>query len=203
VAGEPDWTGHLIDESKRRFVMNRVATTALMLSLSVAAVYAQKPISMTFSGTGGAGVINLQQPGTGNVEEDEAGNGTLGQFTFRIISAETTTPQPSSTCSGPNQIFFMRVSGAGVMRFQDGSLLKLNLTQGTDCIDLAAQQALCTLTFQIIGGTGRFKNASGSFTYAETVVPVLADAFGNPVFFADTGQITGTVSGVAAEDVPQ
>ena len=183
--------------------MKQIATMALMLNLGIAALYAQKPINMTFSGTGGAGVINLQQPGTANVEENEAGSGTLGQFTIRIISAETTTPQPSSTCSGPNQIFFVRVAGAGVMRFQDGSLLKVTITQGTDCIDLAAQQAQCTITFQIIGGTGRFKSASGSLTYTETVVPVLADAFGNPVFFADTGQITGTVSGVAAEEESQ
>jgi hypothetical protein len=176
---------------------------ALMLNLVIAALYAQRPINMTFSGTGGASAINLQQPGTHNAEESEAGNGTLGQFTFRIISAETTSSQPSSTCSGPNQLFFIRVVGAGVMRFQDGSLLKVNLTQGTDCIDLAAQQALCTLTFQIIGGTGRFKSASGSLTYTETVVPVLADVFNNPVFFADTGQITGTVSGLAAEEERQ
>ena len=81
--------------------------------------------------------------------------------------------------------------------------MKVNLTQGTDCINLAAQQALCTLTFQIIGGTGRFKSASGSLTYTETVVPVLADVFNNPVFFADTGQITGMVSGVAAEEESQ
>jgi hypothetical protein len=34
----------------------------------------------------------------------------------------------------------------------------------------------------------------------ETVVPVLADASGNPVFFASTGEFTGTVSGVAREE---
>jgi hypothetical protein len=30
-------------------------------------------------------------------------------------------------------------------------------------------------------------------------VPVLADALNNPVFFASTGEFTGTVSGVARE----
>ena len=73
------------------------------------------------------------------------------------------------------------------------------MTQGADCIDLAAQQGHCTLTFQITGGTGRFKNASGVLTLTETVLPVLADASNNPVFFASTGEFTGTVSGVAAE----
>jgi hypothetical protein len=172
-----------------------------MLNLGVASVYAhERPVKMTFSGTGGAGAIDLKQPGTANVEESEAGNGPLGAFTLRIISAETTPPQPSSTCSGP---YSTRVSGAGVFRFRDGSLLKVNVTDGTDCIDLVAFEGHCTMTFQITGGTGRFKDASGILTFTETVKPVLADASSNPVFFADTGEITGTVSGVAAEEERQ
>jgi hypothetical protein len=74
------------------------------------------------------------------------------------------------------------VAGAGVFRFQDGSLLKVNLTQGADCVDLAAQEAHCTVAFQITGGTGRFKNASGVLRLTETVLPVLADASQSPVF---------------------
>ena len=75
--------------------------------------------------------------------------------------------------------------------------MTVNLTQGGDCIDLAVQEAHCTLTFQITGGTGRFKDASGVITLTETVVPVLADALHTPVFFAAAGEFTGTVSGVA------
>jgi hypothetical protein len=77
--------------------------------------------------------------------------------------------------------------------------LKVNLTQGADCVDLAAQQGHCTLTLQITGGTGRFKDASGTLTLTETNVPVLADALNNPVFFASIGEFTGTVYGVARE----
>ena len=181
--------------------MKYIAAMALMLNLGVASVYAQRyPVKMTYSGTSGASAINLQQPGTQTGEENFAGNGTLGSFTFLLISAETTSPQPPpSTCSGPANIYFIRVGGAGVFRFQDGSLLKVNLTQGADCVDLAAQQAHCTLTLQITGGTGRFKDASGTLTLTETNVPVLADALNNPVFFASTGEFTGTVSGVGRE----
>jgi len=179
-----------------------IAALALTLNLGVATVYAQHyPVKMTYSGTSGASAINLQQPGTATGEENFAGNGALGQFTFLLISSETTTPQqPPSTCSGPNNIYFTRVTGAGVFRFQDGSLLKVNLTQGADCVDLAAQQAHCTLTLQITGGTGRFKDASGTLTLNETNVPVLADVFNNPVFFASTGEFTGTVSGARESD---
>ena len=60
--------------------------------------------------------------------------------------------------------------------------------------------AHCTWIFKISGGTGRFKNATGALTLTETALPVLADAHNNPVFFAATGEITGTVSGVAREE---
>jgi len=181
-----------------------IATVALMLDLGAAAVYAQqRPVKMTFSGTAAASTINLQQPGANTSEENEAGNGTLGSFTFRNINAETTAPQPSSTCSGETKLHFLRIAGGGVFRFADGSLLMVSLTQGDDCIDFAAQQAHCTVIFKITGGTGRFRNASGMLTFNETVVPVLADASNNPVLFADTGEFTGSVSGVGYVDERQ
>jgi hypothetical protein len=185
---------------KQETQMKYIATIALMLNLGVASVYAQRhPVKMGFSGTAAPSAVNLQQPSTTNSDLDVAGNGTLGSFTFLGVRAITAFPQSSSTCSGPNKIAFSSKAGAGVFRFQDGSLLKVNLTQGEDCIDLAAGEAHCTLTFQITGGTGRFKDASGALTLTETVVPLLADALNNPVFFTTTGEFTGMVSGAARE----
>jgi len=184
--------------------MKLIATVALMLNLGVAGVYAQQNVKMTFSGTGGPSTINLQQPNTNTSEDNSAGNGTLGSFTFRNIRAISSVPEQSSSCSGPTQIYFSSVAGAAVFRFQDGSLLKVTLMEASDCIDFAALQARCTMTFKITGGTGRFKDASGILTLTETVLPVLADASNNPVFFAATGEFTGTISGVAMdEDVRQ
>jgi len=176
---------------------------ALMLNVGVTSVYAQpgRPVNvhekMTFSGNAGPSTINLNQPNTSTVEENVAGDGPLGPFTFRNVSATANSPYPSSTCSG---LFFPRVAGAGILRFQDGSLLTVNLTQGGDCIDLVHLVGHCTLTFQISGGTGRFRDASGVLTLTETAHPVLADAFSNPVFFTETGHLTGTVSGIAEEE---
>ncbi len=76
----------------------------------------------------------------------------------------------------------------------------VSLLHGEDCVDLVAGHGNCTMTFQISGGTGRFKAATGSLTLTETVVPVVFDAskpMPNPVFFASTGAFTGTISGVA------
>ena len=85
-----------------------------------------------------ATTINLQ-PDTITDEEHFAGNGTLGPFTFRQLRADITTPQPSSTCSGPNQFNFPVAAGAGVFRFQHGSLLKVRITEGAVCVDLTAR----------------------------------------------------------------
>jgi hypothetical protein len=169
---------------------------ALMLNLGVAGIYAQQhAVRMTFSGNGSANAIDLKHPGANTVEENVAGIGTLGSFTFRDLRAAATVPQPSSACTG---IFFPSVAGGGIFRFQDGSLLKVVLTGGGDCIDLVHVIGHCTLTFQITGGTGRFQGATaGVLTYTETAAPVFFDGSGAaPGMTTETGDITGTISGV-------
>jgi len=181
--------------------MKQIATMALMINLGVAGIYAQQnPMNMTVSGTSAASVINLQ-PGGLTSEYQLTGDGSLGPITLRVVNTNTPAPQRSSTCSGPTKVYFVATAGAGVLRAQEGSLLKLSLTGGGDCIDFAAGQALCIRVFQVLGGTGRFQNAAGgTVTLTMNVVPVLGDASNNPVFFAVTGGVTGAVPGVAASD---
>ncbi|MGA9509380.1 MAG: hypothetical protein WBV55_12255 [Candidatus Sulfotelmatobacter sp.] len=184
-----------------RGLMKHLATMALMLTLTVAAAYAHDvPVKMTFSGTSDTNATNLQQPDTSNDADTFAGEGTMGSFTLRNIRAISNSPGTSTTCSGATQLFLPELAGAGVFRFRDGSLLEMNLTQGGDCIDLTTGLAHCTLTFKITGGTGRFQHASGVLTMTETVETVAADALGNPVFFAATGEFTGAISEIASED---
>ena len=175
--------------------MNHTATVALMLTLGVAGAYAQQiPMNMTFSGDGTPSVIDLKQPNTSTSEENLAGGGSQGPFTFRLVRASTAAPQPSATCAGASKVFFQTVAGAGLFRFFDGSLLMVSITDGGDCIDFAANQAQCTLTFQVTGGTGRFQGATGVLTLTETSAPILADASSNPVFFLEIGEFKGTIS---------
>ena len=177
--------------------MKHTATMALMLTLAAAGLRAQQTsVNMTFSGDAGASVIDLKYAGTTTGEENLAGNGTFGQFTFRLVKASTILPQPSLTCFGPTKFFFPNVAGAGLFRFSDGSLLTVNLTDGGDCIDFGAREARCTLTFQVTGGTGRFDGASGTLTLTEAAAPIVSDGSTppNPVFFTETGEFTGTIS---------
>jgi|SRR6516165_1916983 hypothetical protein len=98
--------------------MKHIASMTLMLTLGVAGVYTQeKPVKMTFSGTSAPSTINLQQPDTSNAEDNFAGKGTLGSFTLRNVRAITNSPTPSSTCSGPNQLYFTEAAGGGAFRF--------------------------------------------------------------------------------------
>ncbi len=183
--------------------MKHIATMALILNLGVAGVYAQeRPVKMTFSGTEGASAIDLKFKDTHTGEFNFAGNGGLGPFTFRNVEAEGAFPQQSSACPA-NQVYFPTMAGAGVFRFQDGSLLNVNLKEGFDCIDFLHGRAHCTRIFQITGGTRRFKDASGKLVLTEIAKPVLADASQSPVFFVATGEFTGTVSAAAAEEQDQ
>ena len=75
--------------------MKHIATMALMFNLAVASVYAQQnPVKMVFSGTAAASTINLQYPGSSTSEENVAGTGTLGWFTFRNVTASQAAPSP-------------------------------------------------------------------------------------------------------------
>jgi hypothetical protein len=203
--GEQEMRGqakNLLIASGRRVSMKQTAAMALMLHLGVAGSYAQPGnVNMTLSGTAARSTISLQ--GTPASEYRLAGNGAPGQFTLRVVSTSMTSPQASTTCTGPTKVYLPTVAGAGVLRSPNGALLKLNLTGGDDCIDFAAGEAVCTRIFQVIGGTNRFTHASGTVTLTMTVVPVLADGPNNPVFFAVTAEFAGTVSGMATDQGSQ
>ena len=101
-------------------------------------------------------------------------------------------PSPRAVAPARN---FAVVAGAGVFRFQDGSLLIVTVMDGSGCINLAAGNAALTVNYQITGGTGRFEGASGALTYTATMKAVLFNASNAPALLTLTGEIEGTVSG--------
>ena len=181
------------------------AAVGLMLHLGAAGAYAQHTsVKMGFSGTSAPSTIDLLQPNTSNNEDQLAGSGTLGSFTYRQVRAIPNYPSSMapSSCSGPDLIYVQEipVDGEGVFRFEDGSLLNVALTAGTDWVNIVSNVAHCNLVLHITGGTGRFKDAYGTLTFEETARAVLSDASGNPVLFADTGVFMGSVSGMQIAD---
>lgn len=184
--------------------MRHIATAALIFHFGVAVMNAQSgPEKTTVSGTSAFSTISLR-PDAPTSEYHLTGNSTLGRFDLRTISVSTPSPQQSGPCSASTNYHLSVVAGAGVFRFENGSLLTAVLTGGDDCIDFSAGQAVCIRILQVTGGTGRFKDAVGStVTLTMTVVPVVGDASNNPVFFAVTGDITGAVAGVATDQGSQ
>ena len=171
--------------------MKHIATVALMFNLGVTGAYAQeRPVKMTFSGTNVPTMINLQ-PNTVTDEQHSAGNGTFGEFTFRELHADGAAPQPSG-CSGPS---FGVLAGAGVFRFEDGSLLIVTVKDGSGCVNPAVGNAVLKVNYQITGGTGRFEGASGALTYTATLAVALLNASNAPALLTLTGVIEGSVSG--------
>jgi hypothetical protein len=182
-----------------------IATVALMLNLGIAASTAQQwPVKMTFSGSMVPTSINLK-PNTITDEELLAGYGTLGNFTFRKLRTDETSPQSSGSCDGGFGPNLRVVAGGGVFRFEGGSLLTVKVTEGSYCIDVQAQPPVghLTETYQITGGTGRFKGASGTLTLTATAHPVLFSDSNAAVLLTSTGQFTGTISSAATEEESQ
>jgi len=177
--------------------MKHIALTILIVTLGVAGVNAQqhKPVKMRFSGTNVATTINLQT-GTVTDETQLAGNGNLGAFTFRELHADGPSPPPPPSCLGPN---FAVVAGAGVFRFQNGSLLIVTVVNGSGCVNLAARNAALTVNYEITGGTGRFAGASGDLKMTATLVAVLRNASNQPALLTNTGEFEGMIFRAAVE----
>jgi hypothetical protein len=179
--------------------MKHISTLALALTLGAVSMQAlQYPVRMTFNGSG------LYLPpqislgaNTGQATDVSwSGDGSLGPFTHREVSAGSAMPTGPG-CSGSNSLAFAFAAGAGFYRFNDGSLLTYKIKEGTSCIDFTAGSANATVTHEITGGTGRFKNASGTLSVTtSSSYPLLFDATGQqPVLIAfPSGQVTGTVT---------
>ena len=166
---------------------------------------------MRFSGSTMSTTLAIA-PNTLNHESHVAGNSSLGPFTYRGLWADDPGSQSSGSCGsgfGPN---FRVVAGGGVFRFEDGSLLTVQLTEGTLCVDIsdpAHPVGRQFETYQITGGTGRFRQAAASCGAAAeectlqltaTRGVVLGDASGAPKFFTFTGEFQGILPRFSSGD---
>ena len=84
-------------------------------------------------------------------------------------------------------------AGGGVFRFEDGSLLTVTVTEGVLCVDLDHGVGHLTETYQITGGTGRYKGASGALQSTGRLEAVLFSASSAAVLLTNTGELKGTI----------
>ena len=172
--------------------MRQLSTLALVLAFGVTGIQAQQlPVWLTFSGSNVATQINLQSGAATASYIALAGHSSLGVYTFHTVA--TTAAAPSGTCGGPNFLSFPGGPGAGIYRFEDGSLLTTKVTGGASCVDVTSGTATLTVTDQVTGGTGIFKNATGTLKYTIAARVLLVDAAMSPVLIAVNGEGNGTI----------
>ena len=177
--------------------MKHLTTLVLVLAFGACGMQARDlHVQMTFSGTQTslAPQVSLA-PGAGPTGEAIlAGNGSLGPFTDHEVGASTAAPT-SFGCAGPNSATFKTVTAAGIFRFQDGSLLTYKTTAGSQCIDFTKGIGTVNFTYGITGGTGYFKNATGTLQVTASGYPVLFDATGRQLVLGviTGGMVTGTI----------
>jgi len=152
----------------------------------------QRQVNMAFSGSMVPTALDVQ-PNTITDEELLAGNGTLGPFTFRKLRTDETSPQSFGSCGSGVGPSIGVVAGGGVFRFEDGSLLTVTVTEGVLCVDLDHLVGHLTETYQITGGTGRLRGASGVLRVTGKLIPVLFSASNAAVLLTNTGELTGTL----------
>jgi hypothetical protein len=172
-----------------------LALIGLLLNLGVTSAFAQQlPLKMTFSGSSVPTGITVQ-PNTVTDEELLAGNGTLGSFSFRKLRTDESVPESFGACGdgfGPN----LRVPVAGgVFRFEDGSLLTVNLTDGLLCVDVDHLVGHLSESYQITGGTGRFTGVTGVLTLTAALNPALFSPSNAVLLLTVTGHLEGTLVG--------
>jgi hypothetical protein len=151
-----------------------------------------RQVKMSFSGSIVPTALNVQ-PNTITDEELLAGKGALGPFTFRKLRTDETAPQSFGSCGSGVGPSLRVVAGGGVFRFEDGSLLTVTVTEGVLCVDVDHLVGHLTETYQITGGTGRFKGASGDLQSTGKLRPVLFSASNAAVLLTNKGQMRGTV----------
>ncbi|MDE3136216.1 MAG: hypothetical protein KGL59_06560 [Acidobacteriota bacterium] len=175
------------------------ALTIPFMGCGAVGVYAQQhDPTMQSSGPEFVTAYNVQE-NTTTCEEKLAGEGSLGQFTYRGLRVDSNDFTVTDACPNGN---LQVAGGAGIFRFSDGSLMSVNVTGGSICID-ANELGHLTETYQVTGGTGRFQNATGALSHTATLNVVLSDLSGNPVLLTHTGEFNGTVIGAAAQGQQQ
>ena len=183
--------------------MKTTTAVALLLSFGVAGMYAQQlPLKMTLSGSKVATSIDLG-PNTRTDEVHLGGNGTLGPVTFRGLRTDGTIPQSFGRCGDGSGPILLVVTGGGVFRFQDGSLLTVMMSGGSLCVDVDHMVGHLQDTYQITAGTGRFEGAKGSLVLTATMKALLYDTSNSPVLLTITGDSNGTILGAAIQNEGQ
>jgi hypothetical protein len=150
-------------------------------------------VAGTFLGTR----IDLNDGGVSAVWATQEVSGTLGKRTNQLVT-ESVPTGPTPDCPGgvsitdaPNGIGF----GTGTGTFPTGDQLYFRLLTRAQC-GLGGGQFTVSDTWTIVGGTGKFEGASGTYEQHVIVLCQVIDPNANPAqcFGSVSGEFDGTLT---------
>ena len=142
------------------------------------------PDAVDTNGDGEAAVI---ANGSGLiVSGDLAGQALVFESVGEYVNAS-----PTDDCPLP-KIARAIVAGSGVSRDPDGHALFSRFESGLLCIDASAGKAKATYSGTFVGGTGKWKGATGTFTSTAKVTFLTCDS-SNRCFGGQNGKIVATI----------
>ena len=177
-------------------MIRRILIGSLMVVVSLTTMVTQAEERLPFSATFSGVFVNIPfdtdgdgAPGDLNLLE---GKSNLGQFSLHVVN-ESVRGAPATCPNGQPGFAIMLVAGSSIFRFRHtGDLLFVRPTSETTCFDPSTGVSFFReATGAIIGGTGRFANATGAIEGEGTASVLLADPGGH-VF----GEQHGTIQGI-------
>ncbi|HEV8712694.1 MAG TPA: hypothetical protein VGX03_07700 [Candidatus Binatia bacterium] len=147
----------------------------------------------TFLGTR----IDLNDDGVPATWSTQEVSGTLGKRTNQLVT-ESVHTGPTSDCPGGVSIVDAQHGlgfGTGTGTFPKGDQLYFQLLTRTQC-GLGGGKSTVSDTWTIVGGTGKFDGASGTYEQHVTVICQAFDPNANPpqCFGSVSGEFDGTLT---------
>jgi hypothetical protein len=181
-------------------------TWCVFVGIGVLAVSAAEAKTFKFNGTTSGSALSTEiDTNADNIKaslNSGGGKSTLGAFTFQSLT-EYAVSGPATCPNGQSGTVFSLVPGSGhtVFRFPTDDLLFSQYTNATLCFvdnpdPLPDMFFVTSGDAEIIGGTGKYTNATGSFQLTGGVARRLFIApspSGNRTFNATTAEFSGTV----------
>lgn len=164
--------------------------SSAMAPAAPASALRARSIQWNLSGSFIKSAIDLNLDGlTGNLVM-VGSKGSLGDADLQGY-VEGVFVAPTGACPG-GQLETGLVEGKTVQRFGNGDLLKMTLTDGPGCLDLATFDFHVTYHAKVIGGTGRFSGATGDVTLTMTIGALVIRP-GEIAFGTAVGEADGTI----------